>query len=77
LIDSLNSVLVNAYHPTYGKEEMGVCSALRIGYMVNYLQGKYLGEWKVRAQGKRPCRHRVQDDGRIKNPVVAGRSIFR
>lgn len=74
MIHSLNLVLVNAYHATYGKEEMGVCSALRIGYMVNYLQDQYLGEWKVRAQGKRPC---VQDDGRFKTPVVAGPSIFR
>mmetsp|Transcript_37370 Transcript_37370/g.83626 ORF Transcript_37370/g.83626 Transcript_37370/m.83626 type:complete len:245 (+) Transcript_37370:336-1070(+) len=33
----LNLVLMNSYHSTFGLEEMGVCSALRCGYIIHYL----------------------------------------
>jgi hypothetical protein len=40
---------MNAYHATFGFEEMGVCSALRVGYIMNYLMGLegHLDRWKV------------------------------
>jgi len=44
-----NLTLMNAYHATFGYEEMGVCSALRVGYIMNYLMGLegHLDRWKV------------------------------
>jgi hypothetical protein len=44
-----NLTLMNAYHSTFGFEEMGVCSALRVGYIMNYLMGLegHLDRWKV------------------------------
>ena len=44
----LNLVLMNAYHSTFGFEEMGVCSALRCGYIINYLMSLEgnLDAWK-------------------------------
>lgn len=42
----LNLILMNAYHSTFGKEEMGKPSALRASFMVNYLMGKYSADWK-------------------------------
>jgi hypothetical protein len=36
-LHQLNLVLMNAYHSTFGFEEMGVCSPLRVAYIVNYL----------------------------------------
>ena len=38
---------MNAYHAVFGKEEQGIISALRIGFMVNYLMAKYPDEWKA------------------------------
>ena len=37
LLHIMNLVLMNAYLATFGDEEMGVNSALRIGFMSNYL----------------------------------------
>ena len=41
----LNLVLVNSYLASFGDEERGVCSALRIGYMMSYLHHHFHGEW--------------------------------
>jgi hypothetical protein len=48
-----NLTLMNAYHSTFSFEQMGDCSALRVGYIVSYLmslEGR-LDYWKVRL----PC----------------------
>ena len=42
----LNLILVNAYIDAFGDEAMGVCSALRVGFMVHYLQSKFKHHWK-------------------------------
>ena len=41
----LNLVLVNPYLAAFGDEERGVCSALRIGYMMSYLHHHFHSEW--------------------------------
>ena len=48
-----NLTLMNTYHSTFSFEQMGDCSALRVGYIVSYLmslEGR-LDSWKVRL----PC----------------------
>ena len=35
----LNLILMNSYHSTFGFEQMGVPSALRVGFIINYLMG--------------------------------------
>ena len=42
----MNLVLVNSYLSSFGDEERGVCSALRIGYMMSYLHHKFPDEWR-------------------------------
>ena len=46
LLHIMNLVLMNAYLATFGDEEMGVNSALRIGFMSNYLQALFPDHWK-------------------------------
>ena len=41
----MNLVLVNSYLASFGDEERGVCSALRIGYIVSYLHHLFPDEW--------------------------------
>ena len=41
----LNLVLMNAYFTAYGKDEIGKCSALRVAFMLHYLQQKFKAEW--------------------------------
>ena len=41
----MNLVLVNSYLAAFGDEERGVCSALRIGYMMSYLHHHFHAEW--------------------------------
>ena len=41
----MNLVLVNSYLASFGDEERGVCSALRIGYMMSYLHHHFHKEW--------------------------------
>jgi len=36
---------MNAYFAAFGKDEMGKCSAFRLGFMVHYLQLKFKDEW--------------------------------
>jgi len=37
----LNLILMNAYHSTFGHEEMGVPSALRTSFVASYLVHKF------------------------------------
>jgi hypothetical protein len=37
----LNLILMNAYHSTFGHEEMGVPSALRTSFIISYLVHKF------------------------------------
>jgi hypothetical protein len=41
----LNLVLMNSYFAAFGKQEKGVCSALRLSFLVHYLQLKFKSEW--------------------------------
>eukprot|EP00617_Octactis_speculum_P001016 CAMPEP_0185790860 /NCGR_PEP_ID=MMETSP1174-20130828/158039_1 /TAXON_ID=35687 /ORGANISM="Dictyocha speculum, Strain CCMP1381" /LENGTH=1350 /DNA_ID=CAMNT_0028485721 /DNA_START=70 /DNA_END=4122 /DNA_ORIENTATION=+ len=41
----LNLILVAASLNAFGDEAMGVCGALRLAYVVNYLQKKYAKDW--------------------------------
>ena len=41
----MNLVLVNSYLAAFGDEERGVCSALRIEYMMSYLHHHFHAEW--------------------------------
>ena len=41
----MNLVLVNSYLAAFGDEERGVCSALRIGYMMSYLHHHFHDDW--------------------------------
>ena len=38
-------MLNSAYKTAFGDEKMGVCGALRLGFMVHYLMEKYPEEW--------------------------------
>ena len=51
-LHQLNLTLMNAYHSTFGFEEMGVPSALRVAYIVNYLMSLegHLELWKSWAE---------------------------
>ena len=46
LLHIMNLVLMNAYLATFGDEEMGVNSALRIGFMCHYLQSLFPDHWR-------------------------------
>ena len=43
----MNLVLVNSYLSSFGDEERGECSALRIGFMMSYLHHHFPGEWRA------------------------------